>query len=84
MSAERPPEAPAGRETTLHRSRLTWLVTVACALTMLGLVVTIAHFLRPTPLMFALFMSAGQGSFGLAMILYLVAILADLRRRKVL
>ena len=68
----------------LRRSRLAGLVTLACLLAMLGLGVTIAHFLWPTPLMFALFMTAGQGSFGLAMAIYLVVILADLRRRRVL
>lgn len=60
------------------------LVTAACLLGLLGLGVTLVHLVWPSPLMFALFMTAGQGSFGLAMALYLVAIFIDLRHRKVL
>jgi len=65
-------------------SRLAWRVTVACVLALFGLATTIVHFLWPTPLMFALFMTAGQGSFALAMLIYLFVIIADLRRRRVL
>jgi len=71
-------------DTGIHQSRLAWLVTAACILAMAGLGVTILHFLWPTPLMFALFMTAGQGSFGVAMAIYLFVIFADLRRRRVL
>ena len=70
--------------TELRRSRLAWLVTAACVLALLGLGVTIVHFLWPIPLMFALFMTVGQGSFAVAMAIYLVVIFADLRRRGVL
>jgi hypothetical protein len=65
----------------------TWslrLVTAACLLALLGIGVSVAHFLWPTPLLFALFMTAGQGSLGLAMLLYLAVIFIDLRRSKVL
>jgi hypothetical protein len=34
--------------------------------------------------MFAMFMTVGQGSFAIAMALYLVVIFADLRRKRVL
>lgn len=71
-------------ETGIHQSRLAWLVTASCILAMAGLAVTIVHFLWPTPLMFALFMTAGQGSFAAAMAIYLFVIFADLRRRRVL
>ena len=71
-------------ETGIHQSRLAWLVTASCILAMAGLGVTIAHFLWPTPLLFALFMTVGQGSFGLGMLIYLFVIFADLRRRRVL
>jgi hypothetical protein len=74
----------AEQETGIHQSRLAWLVTASCILAMAGLGMTILHFLWPTPLMFALFMTAGQGSFALAMLLYLFVIFADLRRRRVL
>jgi hypothetical protein len=46
--------------------------------------VTLAHFFWPTPLLFAIFMIVGQGSIGLALLLYLAAIFNDLRRKKVL
>ena len=88
MSADATPgPAPGptpGRRPFLTRSRLASLVTTSCVLAVLGLGVTIVHFLWPTPLMFALFMTVGQGSFGIAMALYVVVILADLRQRKVL
>ncbi|MBI3854896.1 MAG: hypothetical protein HY293_04315 [Planctomycetes bacterium] len=84
MSAEPPPGILPRHGPGLRRSRLSGLVTAACVFALLGLIVTIGHFVWPTPLMFALFMIVGQGSFGLAMILYVVVILADLRRRRVL
>lgn len=60
------------------------LVSAACLLALLGIGVSVVHFLWPVPLMFALFMTVGQGSFGLAMLLYLAVIFVDLRRSKVL
>jgi hypothetical protein len=60
------------------------LVTTACVLALVGVVFSLAHFIWPTPLLFALFMIVGQGSFGLAMILYAIAIFFDLKRQKVL
>lgn len=60
------------------------LITAACMLALLGLGVTIVHLAWPSPLMFALFMTLGQGSFGLAMLLYLIVIFMDLRLRRVL
>jgi len=76
--------ADPGPSTAVHRSRLAWLVTLSCILALFGLGVTIVHLVWPSPLMFALFMTAGQGSFGVAMALYLVAIIADLKRSRVL
>ena len=69
-------------ETTM--SRHPRLVPAAVILALLGLLVTLLHFLFPTPLLFALFMIAGQGCLGLAMLLYLVVVLKDLRSRRVL
>ena len=60
------------------------LVTSACILALIGVAFSLAHFLWPTPLLFALFMIVGQGSFGLALLLYVVAIFRDLKRQKVL
>jgi hypothetical protein len=78
------PGADPGPSTAVHRSRLAWLVTLSCILALFGLAVTIVHLVWPSPLMFAMFMTVGQGSFGIAMALYLVAIIADLKRSKVL
>jgi hypothetical protein len=60
------------------------LLVVACVLALVGIGASVLHFLWPIPLMFALFMIVGQGSFGLAMVLYLVVIFIDLRLRKVI
>jgi len=60
------------------------LTSIACSLGLLGLFVSVLHFVWPTALTFALFMLLGQGSFGLALLVYAFAILYDLRRRKVL
>jgi hypothetical protein len=84
VSDEKPPGFLPRHGPGLSRSLLSKLVTGSCVMALLGLVVTIVHFVWPTPLMFALFMIVGQGSFGVAMVLYLVVILADLRRRRVL
>lgn len=67
-----PPAAPVG------------LVTGACVTALVGVAFSLAHFLWPTPLLFSLFMIVGQGSFGLALLLYTVAIFKDLKRQKVL
>ncbi len=60
------------------------LLTAACVLALFGIVLSLAHFIWPTPLLFALFMLLGQGAFGLAMALYVAVIVRDLRSRKVL
>lgn len=70
-----PPPAPAGSAR---------LVTAACVMALVGIAFSLAHFIWPTPLLFALFMIAGQGSFGVALLLYAIAIFIDLRGRKVL
>jgi hypothetical protein len=67
---------PAGRGTRLIR--------VACVLTLLGLVLSVAHLAWSSPLLFTLFMVVAQPAFGLAMLLYVAAILLDLRRHQVL
>ena len=60
------------------------MIRAAAILALVGLAVSLAHFLWPTPLLFALFMIVGQGAFGAAMVLYLVAILRDLKAKRVL
>ena len=60
-------------------------MTVAAAvLGLVGLAVSLAHFLWPTPLLFSLFMIVGQGAFGAGMLLYAVAIFKDLKGKRVL
>jgi hypothetical protein len=60
------------------------LTTTACILGLLGIFFSLIHFVWPTPLNFALFMIAGQGSFGLAILVYVFTVLRDLKRRKIL
>ena len=60
------------------------LTTAACVLGLVGILFSLIHFIWPTPLNFSLFMIVGQGSFGLALVAYVVAVIKDLRRKKVL
>ena len=60
------------------------LVTAACVMALIGVAFSLAHFIWPTPLLFALVMIVGQGAFGLGLVLYVVAIFRDLKRQKVL
>jgi hypothetical protein len=73
------PPAPSGPLAGFLR-----LITAACVLGLLGIVVSLAHFFWPSPLLFSAFMIVGQGSFGAALVLYAIAIFTDLRRKKVL
>ena len=77
-------DAPAAPPPTAPPTGSLRLITAACVLGLVGIAFSLAHFLWPTPLLFALFMIVGQGSFGLALLLYLIAIFTDLRRKKVL
>lgn len=58
--------------------------TAACYFALVGIAFSLAHFLWPTPLLFSLFMIVGQGAFGMAMLLYAIAIVIDLKHQKVL
>ena len=73
--APAPPKPPAGPVR---------LVTAACIMALIGVGFSLLHFVRPTPLLFSLFMIVGQGSFAAALVLYATAIITDLKRRKVL
>ncbi|MCI0342500.1 MAG: hypothetical protein L0216_15395 [Planctomycetales bacterium] len=75
------PERPT-RRLEIGRSR--HVVSAACLLTLLSVGVALAHFLVPTPLLFALLMSVGNGAYALALVLYVAVVLTDLRRRRVL
>jgi len=60
------------------------LITTACVLGLVGIAFSVLHFIRPSALTFALFMLLGQGSFGAALLVYVFAVLRDLKRRKIL
>lgn len=57
---------------------------LSLALALVGLGITLWHFLWPSPLAFTSFMIAGQGAFGVAIVIYVGVILRDLRRRRAL
>jgi hypothetical protein len=82
--AQAPVPAPGGGETrrvSLFSSRM---IVVSAALALVGLALTLAHFIWPTPLMLTLFMILGQGAYGAAIVLYFLVIFVDLRRKKIL
>ncbi len=83
--AQAPVPAPAGGGETRRFSALSSrLVTVSGVLALIGLVLTLAHFIWPTPLMLTLFMILGQGAYGAAIVIYFLVIFVDLRRKKIL
>ncbi len=75
------PECPTRR---LEVGRSRHAVSAACLLTLLALGLALAHFLSPTPLLFALLQSVGNGAYALALLLYVAVVVTDLRRRRVL
>lgn len=87
----RPPLSQAGStspETSTRRSEVAppsnRKLRAAVVLALLGLGVTLWHLVWPSPLMFTLFMFVGQGAFAIAMFLYALVIVRDLRRRRAL
>lgn len=62
------------------RVQMTTLVRISAALTILGLAMMVWSLLVPTPMPVMLAMSAGQALGILAFVLYLVAVVIDLRR----
>ncbi len=60
------------------------LTGAACVLGLVGILFSLVHFIWPTPLNFALFMILGQGFFGMALVAYALAVLKDLKRKKIL
>jgi hypothetical protein len=73
-SAAIPPASAASRR----------IMRTALVLALFGLAVSMWHFLWPSELAFTAFMSIGQGSFGLAIVIYIWMIIRDLRRRRAL
>lgn len=74
-----PSTGPLGPSRTSLR-----LTTTACVLGLVGILISLMHFIWPTPLNFALFMILGQGSFGAALVVYGYTVVRDLKKRKVL
>ena len=64
----------------VKRVQMTTLVRISAALTILGLFFMVWSLLVPTPLPVMLAMSVGQAFGTTAFMLYLVAIVIDLRR----
>lgn len=62
------------------RVEMTTLLRISAVLTILGLANMVWSLLVPTPMPVMLAMSAGQGLGILAFLLYIVAIVIDLRR----
>ena len=81
--SDAPIPTPGGetRRVSLFSSRM---IVVSGALALVGLALTLAHFIWPTPLMLTLFMILGQGAYGVAIVLYFLVIFVDLRRKKIL
>ncbi len=81
--AQAPVPTPGGetRRVSLFSSRM---IVVSGALALVGLALTLAHFIWPTPIMLTIFMIFGQGAYAAAIVLYFAVIFVDLRRKKIL
>jgi hypothetical protein len=66
----------------VKRIEMTTLVRISAALTILGLALMVWSLLVPTPMPVMLAMSVGQAFGTSAFMLYLVAIVIDLRRER--
>lgn len=62
------------------RIRMTTLLRISAVLTIIGLAMMVWSLLVPTPMPVMLAMSAGQAFGMLAFLLYIIAIVIDLRR----
>lgn len=60
------------------------LTKAACALVLVGLAFTLLHLFVPRSWSFVLFMIFGQGAIGAGMLCYGIAVVRDLRSRKIL
>jgi hypothetical protein len=64
----------------VKRVEMTTLLRISAVLTIIGLAMMVWSLLVPTPMPVMLAMSAGQGFGILAFLLYIIAIVIDLRR----
>ncbi len=83
MGTTIPPEVEP-QATSVRGGRIRKLLTVASALGLVGLGLTVLPMAGITPLRLALSFAVGQPLCGLALALYVLAVLLELRRRKVL
>lgn len=83
MEPTKPPDV-AAQVTAVRGGRLGKLLILASALGLAGLGLTVLPMAGITPLRLALSFAVGQPLCGLALGLYVLAVLLDLRRRKVL
>jgi hypothetical protein len=60
------------------------LLRIAAVLALVGLALMVWSVLQPTPMPVILAMSVGQGIGTLSFLLFLVVVIRDLRRKKVL
>ena len=78
--SDSPSPAPAATPSRAHTRGL----RLAIALALFGILLSIIHLAWPSPLMFTVFMLFGQSSFALAVAIYGIIILRDLKHRKAL
>ena len=86
METERPPNPPppSSKSTARWGGRLSLLLVVSGTCGLLGLGLTVLPMVGITPLRLALSFGLGQPLCALALILYLLVVALDLRRRRVL
>ncbi len=60
------------------------LLTIACALALVGLALIVWSIVDPRPVPVVVAMSVAQGVGTLSLLVYLVVVIADLRRARVL
>ncbi|HZN63398.1 MAG TPA: hypothetical protein VFC90_13410 [Planctomycetota bacterium] len=84
LSQAETPAAPAPDPVPPATKSSRNIMRAALVFALFGLAVSMWHFLWPSELAFTAFMTIGQGSFGLAIVIYIWMIFRDLRRRKAL
>ncbi len=89
MPSEAPLPPPSGgaipsATTRVHGERLSSLLVAAAVCGILGLALTVLPMVGITPLRLALSFGVGQPLCGVALALFVVAVVRDLRKRRVL
>ena len=84
LSQAATPAPPSTAQAPVADTKTRNLLRVSVVLALVGIAVAMWHFLWPSELAFTAFMTVGQGSFGVAIVVYIWVILRDLRRRRAL